>query len=154
MLALSNLPFTPASSTLGIREDAFICYATARLAGFVWNGGKAIAYGPPAGPGNSTSLPYADDLFRLHLGGPLTDELSENGVFYRIFEAGLVAVNPTVSAQQITVGNPIPTPLLFDVFIRSPRTIRNTTETGGKLEIPAESGRVYLFVTGTDRELI
>ena len=35
--ALSYLGHTP----YGVKEDAFFCYATARLAGFVWNGGVA-----------------------------------------------------------------------------------------------------------------
>ncbi len=99
--ALSYLGHT----TYGVREDAFFCYASARLAGFVWNGGTSLAN------------PDTADLYRLRLGAPLTDELEENGVHYRVFEAGMVAVNPDKErAASITLAPPIPTQRLFDLF--------------------------------------
>ena len=48
----------------------------------MWNGGFAV------------SQPEAASLYRLRLGKPLGDEVEENGVYWRAFEAGLVAVNP------------------------------------------------------------
>jgi hypothetical protein len=98
--ALSYLGHTP----YGVREDALFCYASARLAGFVWNGGLPISH------------PDVADLYRLRLGKPLTDEREENGVHYRLFEGGLVAVNPERSAaRQITLGSPAPTGRLLDL---------------------------------------
>ncbi|MFA6546755.1 MAG: putative glycoside hydrolase, partial [Limisphaerales bacterium] len=99
--ALSYLGHTP----YGIREDAFFCYASARLAGFVWNGGQPL------------SQPDSAVLYRLRLGKPLTDEREENGVHYRVFERGLVAVNPDKGTNaSITLSPPMPTRRLFDVF--------------------------------------
>ena len=99
--ALSYLGHTP----YGIREDAFFCYASARLAGFVWNGGQPL------------SNPETAALYRLRLGKPLTDERDENGVHYRVFERGLVAVNPDKGTNaSITLAPPMPTRRLFDMF--------------------------------------
>jgi hypothetical protein len=52
--ALSYLGHTP----YGVKEDAYFCYATARLAGFVWNGGVPLSH-PDVAP-----------LYRLRLGKP------------------------------------------------------------------------------------
>ena len=98
--ALSYLGFTP----YGVKEDAFFCYATARLAGFVWNGGPL-------------SQPEVAPLYKLRLGKPLGNEVEENGVYWRAFEAGLVAVNPDRAKDGfITVKPPIPTMQFYDVF--------------------------------------
>lgn len=82
--ALSYLGHT----AYGIREDALFCYATARLAGFVWNGGL-----------NANTI----DLYQIRLGKPRTEELEQGCVHYRVFERGFVAVNPdrTSAAQWI-----------------------------------------------------
>jgi len=98
--ALSYLGHTP----YGIQEDALFCYATARLAGFVWNGGLPLSH-PDVAP-----------LHRLRLGKPLGGEVAENGVYWRAFEAGLVAVNPDRSKEGwITIKPPIPTTRFFDL---------------------------------------
>lgn len=98
--ALSYLGHTP----YGIREDALFCYASARLAGFVWNGGLPI------------STPETADLYRLRLGRPLTDEREENGVHYRLFQRGLVALNPEKDKPgSISIASPVPTTRLFDL---------------------------------------
>lgn len=99
--ALSYIGHTP----YGVKEDAFFCYATARLAGFVWNGGVGL------------SNPDVSPLFRLRLGKPLGDEKEENGVYWRAFEAGLVAVNPDRKKDSfIAVKPPIPTARFHDYF--------------------------------------
>ncbi|MBI2435647.1 MAG: hypothetical protein HYV26_22560 [Candidatus Hydrogenedentes bacterium] len=99
--ALSYLGQTP----YGVREDAFFCYASARLAGFVWSGGRPL------------SDPEVADLHRVRLGRALTEELEENGVHYRIFERGLVAVNPERErAAKISMGPPAPGKRLLDLF--------------------------------------
>jgi Hypothetical glycosyl hydrolase family 15 len=91
---LSYLGHTP----YGVREDGFFCYATARLAGLVWNGGLPL------------SSPDTAILYQIRLGRPLGDEQEENGVFFRAFERGFVAVNPDKEKPaQITVKAPIPT---------------------------------------------
>jgi hypothetical protein len=99
--ALSYLGHTP----YGIKEDGFFCYATARLAGFVWNGGTPLSH-PDVAP-----------LYRLRLGKPLAGEIEENGIYWRPFEAGLVAVNPDRKKDGfLSVKPPIPTTQFFDFF--------------------------------------
>ena len=99
--ALSYLGHTP----YGVREDAFFCYASARLAGFVWNGGLPL------------SNPETALLYRLRLGRPLTDEREAGGIHYRVFERGLVAVNPDKQqAASFTLGSDIPSRRLVDLF--------------------------------------
>lgn len=98
--ALSYVGFTP----YGVKEDSFFCYATARLAGFVWSGGSLQK-------GNPASI-----LYQIRLGRPLTEELESNGIHYRVFEAGLVAVNPDrEKAASFPVGPPIPTTRFYDL---------------------------------------
>ena len=98
--ALSYLGHTP----YGIKEDALFCYATARLAGFVWNGGFAV------------SQPEVASLYRLRLGKPLGGEVEEGGVYWRAFEAGLVAVNPERNKEGfIAFKPPIPATRFCDL---------------------------------------
>ena len=99
--ALSYLGHTP----YGVAEDGFFCYATARLAGFVWNGGLPL------------SDPDTAALYRLRLGMPLTEELEQNGVHYRVFERGLVAVNPEKDKPlAVKLDHPVPTTHLHDLL--------------------------------------
>lgn len=98
--ALSYLGHTP----YGVREDAFFCYASARLAGFVWSGG-------------SPSDPEVADLYRLRLGKPLAEEQRQNGIYYRVFERGMVVVNPDKEQPgALDLLPPIPSTRLYDVF--------------------------------------
>ena len=99
--ALSFLGFTP----YGIRNDAYFSYASARLSGLVWNGGTPV------------SNPEVADIYRLRLGAPLTDEREENGVYYRAFERGLVALNPDKNnARAFTVAAPITGTKFVDMY--------------------------------------
>jgi hypothetical protein len=99
--ALSYLGHTP----YGIRNDAYFAYATARLSGLVWNGGLPL------------SNPETADIYRLRLGAPLTGEREENGVYYRAFERGLVAVNPDkTNARAFTIAAPIPSTKFLDMY--------------------------------------
>jgi Hypothetical glycosyl hydrolase family 15 len=138
--ALSYLGHT----AYGIREDAFFCYASARLAGFVWtcgwNGGLPL------------SNPDTAALYRIRLGKPLAPEaVSPDGVHYRVFERGMVAVNPdNKNAGTIAVGPPMPTTRLLDLYGLSTIDVSGPTKT---LEVPPHSGRVYLFASGTDDQL-
>ncbi len=98
--ALSYTGHTP----YGVREDSFFCYATARLAGFVWNGGQPL------------SNPDSAILYQIRLGKPLTGELQEGGVYYRVFERGLVALNPDKEKKGfITLKAPVPGTRLVDL---------------------------------------
>ncbi len=125
--ALSYLGHTP----YGVFEDALFCYASARLAGFVWSSGP---------------IPN-DDVARLHrlrLGKALTEEQEENGIHYRVFERGMVAVNPDRDMPaRITIGPPMPGKRFYDIAASA---IVDTSATG-TLEVPAYAGRVYLFAS-------
>ena len=134
--ALSYLGHT----TNGVREDAFFCYASARLAGFVWNGGRPL------------SDPDTAILYQIRLGPPQGPELQEKDVYFRLFERGLVAVNPN-KQQPCTFTLPASAPsVLYDLFPAG----ADKSATGRRLElgpsreltIPAYSGRVYLYAAG------
>jgi hypothetical protein len=128
-------------SNFTTRDDAFFSYANARLAGFIWHGG--------------TVLGVADDLSRLRLGQPVTGELTDpSGVLFRVFERGLVAVNwDSNNSKTLTVSPPIPGTIFCDIYppgVDLTLQIIDVSTTGGVLTIPAASGRVYLFASGTD----
>ena len=143
VLALSNVGDSNCDpnchSTYGnsnILEDAFFCYASARLSGLCWNGGGNLPlYAPPAAV-----------FYRIQLGKPLTGILQENGIYYRIFLRGLVAVNPTEMPQIINTATlnfktTNPSNQFVDLF-QSSGCIPVVTQA---LIIPAQSGRVFLF---------
>jgi Hypothetical glycosyl hydrolase family 15 len=139
--ALSYLGHTP----YGVREDAFFCYASARLAGFVWSGGLPL------------SDPDTAILYQIRLGPPLGPEQHEQDVYYRLFDRGLVALNPNKQAPA-TFTLPASTPtILYDLFPAQPGkpAAGRRIELGParQLTIPAYSGRVYLYAAGTDDAL-
>ena len=139
------LVISPLGSARGIREGAFLCYASARLAGFIWLGGMV--------GGIPMSHPQVADLYRLQLGKPLTGELSQGAIRYCVFERGLVAVNlDGVNAGNLTIqSTPIPTTYFQDLFPDSPNQPNiKVSVPGGALPIPASSGRIYLFGSTTD----
>jgi hypothetical protein len=134
--ALSYLGHT----AYGVREDAFFCYASARLAGFVWNGGGSL------------SDPDTAILYQIRLGPPLGPEQQEQDVHYRLFERGLVAVNPNKQKPGVFTLPASAPSILYDLFPVHPEK----TATGHRVElgparqltIPAYAGRVYLYAAG------
>lgn len=122
IVALSYIGFTPASP----REDAFYCYACARLSGFLW----ADWY---------SKFDSYKDLFALRLGGPTGKMQQQGPIYYRTFEKGIVAVNP--GSAPATLELPIKgCGYMTDQF----NGIRvKLTESTLRIEIPAASGRVY-----------
>jgi hypothetical protein len=136
VLAISTIGQPSAHTS---REDAFFCYASARLAGITWYG--------------AMTDPTVADLFRVRLGKPLTAELQEpfNAappacVFYRVFERAVVAVNPDPASERLLSLNPsVPTTRFYDLFANA--SVDATAS--GTLHIPANSGRVFLFGSTT-----
>src|SRR5262249_52103865 len=125
-------------SNKGFREDAFLSYASARLAGLTW-------YGLNVSPADASVV----DLYRLSLGQPLTLELrgSASAVKFRVFERGLVVVNwKKTDANLIVQSPPIPATRFYAVFDKANIEVA----AGGSLPVPAMSGRVYLFGSSTD----
>ena len=81
------------------------------------------------------------------LGEPLTEELTDaSGIYYRVFERGLVAVNPDQFNARNLTGQlpPIPATRFFDIFPGTPWPIVEV------LKFPPWGGRVYLFASSTD----
>ena len=113
--------------------------------------------------------PQVADLYRLQLGKPLTRELAQGAIHYRVFERGLVAVNlDGVNAGDLSLQSP-PIPTTYFHFPNIPGQPNITTTyfhdlspllphqqnikvfmPGGALPVPASSGRVYLLRSPTD----
>jgi len=125
---LSYLGHTP----YPLKDDAFFCYASARLMNLIWTaGGDALA-------GDEGSI-----LYRLRLGPPTGPEMATSGgLHYRFFENGFVAVNPTGRTLVLTPEPPCPGASLRDVYSGEEIPLKYRKV---KLPIPAQSGRVYLF---------
>jgi len=114
-----------------VRDEAFFCYASARLAGFVWSGGTR--------GGVKDLMP----LYAVRLGRPKTHALEINGIHYRIFEDGFVALNPSKTKKILLPGKRLPAGAVYDLFQDS---WISCAARAWKIEVPANSGRVYLFM--------
>lgn len=122
---LSYLGHTPHS----IKEDAFFCYASAKLMGFIWTA-----------RGDVLSGDEAEVLYRIRLGAPAGTEETQGGVHYRRFQYGMVAVNPTDQGQVLEIASPLG--MVYDLYLK--REIRCK---GSRLRVglPPQAGRVYLW---------
>lgn len=132
VLALSYAGYTPN----GIDEDAFYAYACARLFGYSWADWFTLA------DARSTLL------YRLKLGAARSDVLESNGMDYRLYENGLVVVNPNNEARELRVKTGFT--FLRDVLANR-RYAPHDEAKGMTLDtqelqaiIPAESGRVFV----------
>jgi len=117
-----------------LKDDAFFCYASARLMNFIWTAGY-----------NKDKV--RDDapirlLYGLTLGPPQTEEKVVDDVHYRILKNGIVVVNPTNEKKRIELQEEIPTPLLWDVYHDNVVELDDAAVT---LNLPQQSGRVYIF---------
>jgi hypothetical protein len=83
-------------------DFAYLSFATARLFGFVWNGRTLLDTDSAA----SNSAP-APELYRVRLGTALTNHIVDGHmrIHYRMFERGIVAVNPDGKEATFTVGS-------------------------------------------------
>jgi hypothetical protein len=127
VIALSYLGHTP----YGVKEDAYFCYASARLSGFIWaTSGDVLKDNP------------ARRLYEIRLGKPQRPPQESGEVYFRVFERGLVAVNPSEQPQTLTIAGGIPTAGLYDLFEEKAVSLDRATPA---VAIPAKSGRVFLF---------
>jgi hypothetical protein len=117
-----------------LKDDAFFCYASARLMNFIWGAGYSLAQVKDDGP--------VRRLYGLTLGGPVSQEAVVDGVHFRRFANGLVAVNPTDREQTLAVQGDAPTSRLWDVYEEKPLSVERD---GVRLILPPQSGRVYLY---------
>jgi len=122
----------------GVREDAFYCFAAARILGLCWADWFTI--------GEDSR---AKQLYRIKLGGYRSEILEYNGIYYRLFTNGVVVLNPTPDDREICIKTGITTPLRelatnrrYVAHDESRGWTLSTTEL--KAIIPAESGRVFI----------
>jgi len=126
VIALSYLGHTP----YGIKEDAYFCYASARLSGLIWAAGGDILKDDPA-----------RKLYEIRLGKPQGPARQAGEVYYRLFERGMVALNPTAQPQTMTLGSS-PAASLYDLFDEKELRLDRAAPA---VTVPAKSGRVFLF---------
>jgi len=108
------------------REDAFYCFAIAKLHNMMWMA--------------SLDSP-GEEFLTFRLGKPLSDEcLCADGLYCRTYERGAVAANSTDREGRLAM--PVVGTRITDLFAGS-----RLTAHGGDLEVdlPPESGRVYLY---------
>jgi len=131
-IALSYVGYTPK----GTREEAFYCYAAAKLSGFAWADWFTI--GQDA---------VAQQLYALRL-GPARGEMEErDGVWTRMYHNGIVALNPTGEDKLLRLGESNPGPAY--TYLRELCTNRRVAvyHDGRPVAeplIPAECGRVFV----------
>jgi hypothetical protein len=122
------------------RDEAFLCYATAKLFDFPWSAG--IGDKDKAHQTFGGFFGTFPDLLAIRLGRPQDerdggDKIGE--VYVRKYSAGMVIVNPTATAHTATV--PLGAVRRYsDVYLA-------TSRSGPAIiaDVPANSGRVYLW---------
>jgi hypothetical protein len=149
ILAFSTLTLPPNAGAPSLRDQAFLGYCAARLAGLAW----------------SSAWPYQDpalaDLHRVRLGNPLTSEAIDpsSQIHYRVFERGIVAVNwdsantgfagQTIAAAALSM-NPQDVRFFYDLYAFPSDVPVDASLASGLLPVPTNSGRVFLFASSTD----
>ena len=122
-------------------EPAFYTYACAKLGNLHW------------APFGRTCGDVARRLYRCHMQSASGPMLEQEGVYYRHYPEGLVAVNPTDADVSIRLPAPPGCEDLVDVLTASRVDARSGAM---RARIPADAGRVYMrptpFATGCLRE--
>lgn len=119
-----------------LKDDAFFCYASARLMNFIWGAGYSLDKVKDDRPVRL--------LYSLTLGQPTGPEEVLEEVHYRKFKNGMVVVNPCAEEKHLALRTRenFPTSSLWDLYNEQALSI---TKDGILLKLPAQSGRVYLF---------
>ncbi len=125
LIALSYIGHTPNPP----REDAFYCYAWARLSGFTW----ADWF---------TAKDSARCLYKLRLGKPTGQMKSADNVFCREFERGVVAASDESQPGTLRISGR-GHPRVFDVF--GGRHLTPGPSGDYEVSLGKGEGRVYLF---------
>ncbi len=129
VLALSYLGHTKNP----IKDDAYFCYCSARLSGFLWSAGGDILKGD-----------LAEVLYSVRLGPAVGPEMEKDGIHYREFEQGVIAVNPEKEPRNISLSGR-PGHRILDLYDQS---VVSNWGRNATVVIPPESGRVYLYEPG------
>jgi len=123
------------------RDEAFFCYATAKLFNLPWSAGVGIADPTHAQFGGHFGA--YPELVNLRLGAPIDagqyggEKIGE--VYVRRYEKGFVVVNPAVTKQNIVLP-PLKRSKIQDIF--AGKTISADSI---RASLPPQSGRVYLY---------
>lgn len=127
VIALSYLGETQTT----VKDDAFFCYAAARLSDFIWSDYQTLGDNP------------ATVLYHTQLGQPTNPLMAtDKGAEYRWFEKGLIVMNGT--DQNIVDRIELPDnggfPSLADLYAEQEIAVA-----GGRVNVsvPAQAGRVY-----------
>ena len=113
------------------KDDAFWAFSAARLVDFIWWASL-----------NGTG---AEILYRAHMGEGLEPFREINGIVYRAFENGIIALNESEEDQNIEISVPagLQTKRLLDLYNGSEVVqVRNKKV---KVTVPKMSARVYLL---------
>ena len=113
-----------------VKDDAYFCFAAARMSGFIWTDYLTISDNP------------AKILYKVHLGELKTPMLTSEGIDYRICQRGIVAVNGSKTTRSAAIKLPADMNFknLKDFYNEKTLQVSNDTL---QITIPAESGRVY-----------
>jgi hypothetical protein len=117
-----------------LKDDAFFCYASARLMNFIWGAGYSLEKVEDDRPVRL--------LYSLTIGQPVTSEEVADEVHYRRFKNGIIAVNPTDQEKKLSLRGGFPTSLLWDLYDERALSVEND---GLSLALAPHSGRVYLY---------
>lgn len=126
-----------------LKDDCFFTYASARLMNMIWQAGCMKVHDDPE----------CNILYQIETGQPVAEEqVSPDGVHYRLFAHALVAVNPTDRDAKIAVSHCWPTSLLRDLHAHESLSVNWLDGATGVVtaHVPAQSGRVYLFEPALD----
>lgn len=127
VIALSYLGETQTT----VKDDAFFCYAAARLSDFIWSDYRTLGDNP------------ATVLYQNHLGSPSTALLAApEGVEYRWFQKGLIVMNGKDQTAGVNVALPEESGFRSLGDLYEDRDIPVTDHHVG-LSVPAQSGRAY-----------
>ena len=136
LVALSYVGYT----SYPVKDDTFYCGACGKLSGFLWtpnawDSGWATKTGDR--PGND----IIRILYRANLKKPLTPIKEKDGITYRIFANGIVAVNPGNSSINVQLPVPDSFTEMCDLYSGIILPVSD-----GKIAIliPPESGRLYI----------
>jgi hypothetical protein len=120
-------------TTNAVKDDLYFCYASARLMNFIWSAG------------NKPEIRWDKDarlLYATTLGRPEGAETVVDGLHFRKFANGIVAVNPTDEPKTLALEGGLSTSGLRDLYEG-----RSLAVADGRvlLAVPPQSGRVWLY---------
>lgn len=124
-----------------IKDDIFFTYASSRLMNFIWSAGNSEKV---------RSNKYTRKLYSITLGRPTTVEKTVNEVHYRMFQNGIVAVNPTENERLIRINDDFRVSHLRDLYEETDIEVENGSVS---LSIPPEGGRVWIYKPSMEPEI-